>query len=45
MDAANTPARSVFDGVLGTMAENIRMMAPIHEICGATDSVRRTGPE
>jgi len=31
--------------VLGMMAENIKMTAPIHEICGDTDSVGRIGPE
>jgi hypothetical protein len=32
VEAATRPARRVFALVLGTMAENIRMAAPIHEI-------------
>jgi hypothetical protein len=45
MEAATMPPRSVFVFVFGTIAENIRMTAPIHEISGATDSVGRIGPE
>jgi hypothetical protein len=33
MDAATRPATSVFSLVLGTIAENSRMTAPILEIC------------
>ena len=45
MEAASRPARRVFVLVLGTIAENIRMTTPIHEIPGDTDSVGRIGPE
>lgn len=41
MEAATRPARSVFVLVLGTIAENIRTTAPIHDICGDTDCVPR----
>jgi hypothetical protein len=45
IEAANRPARRVFVLVLGMIAENIRMTAPIHEISGDTDSVGTIGPE
>jgi hypothetical protein len=45
MEAAIRPARRVFVLVLGTMAENIKMTAPTHEISGDTDSVGTIGPE
>jgi hypothetical protein len=45
MEAATRPAKRVFVLVLGTMAENIRMTAPTHEICGDTDRAGSIGPE
>jgi hypothetical protein len=45
IETANKPASTIFVLVLGTIAENIRTTAPIHEICGAMDSVGRIGPE
>jgi hypothetical protein len=44
MEAAIRPATRIFVRVFGTIAANIRMTAPIHEISGEMDSVGRIGP-
>ena len=45
IEAASSPAISVFPGVLGTMAANIRQEAPIQEIIGSTARWLVTGSQ